>query len=677
MPQTQRGQLKALIVLLGPAWIPIFLDAEAVSRAAELFPLSLSQQPYFIPDHAWLLYIWAPVVVASGNILLMSPGLCLALTFKPLATRASGWLVSGMLLSLVTVSAAVESAEAMLGMPIDGISFAALIAGTSLGAWGLAYRRAGSNHGAPWPLEQGGNVAVIGLSLLGPFILLVALAPKFYWESFNGDGAHSYEASRLLLDQAIPFFPKEAGAISGFPGLTSMLFAYPGAWFLRLYGNHEVAARLPFLLYLPAMYCALVTVIEAGRSARVGVAQGTLLWLALGIYTVALAFSATYNPYSADLALPATQDTLLMFCFLAFVAAFVLGSGAFWLLLATVLTYVSLPNGTMLMGLWLVAVVIAWRPLPMGRLILVGLTLAVCLASGAVLPKILGFFGFPYPGGEYAASGLLKRFELVQWQHVQRLAYFVLPAGILPALALLAWPAQDRVARAITLVCCAYLAVFYFQAHISLHHFVPLMVLPLIVFWRIDALVSKRRRPLTYVVTALAGIVALELSLPTTSAPFIDAALVGSQIEDRVGGYEQHDPLAFRRAELLSDLFPPGHDMDVPAKAFGGSPLVWNWYAQHPATKNGNVNYVLQMATEPPPFGLPPLVTENGWALYVKDWERYQTHLKLRPPSPAGSPVYEVPRGILFRGMPMDENISIVNLRALARALKARALGGE
>ena len=57
------------------------------------------------------------------------------------------------------------------------------------------------------PIELG-DLAVL---LVVPMVFAAVLAPKFLWESFNGDGAHAFESARLLLNQPTPFWPPDAG----------------------------------------------------------------------------------------------------------------------------------------------------------------------------------------------------------------------------------------------------------------------------------------------------------------------------------------------------------------------------------------------------------------------------------------------------------------------------------
>ncbi len=101
---------------------------------------------------------------------------------------------------------------------------------------------------------------------------------------------------------------------------------------------------------------------ERGRPATRGLLV-LAVWLGLVVYTLAMAFSATYSPYIADLAMPAPRETLLMVCFLGFVRAMVRREYA-WVAGFGVLTYRALPSGILLMMLWLFAEIVLVRPIP-------------------------------------------------------------------------------------------------------------------------------------------------------------------------------------------------------------------------------------------------------------------------------------------------------------------------
>jgi hypothetical protein len=662
-----RGRLLTLLLLLAPAWIPALAGRGAVAAAAARFPLAESAHPYFAAGEAGLLYLWTPLVVASACLLLLSPGLFLALALDA-APTAGRWVLSALALSLIGVSAAAGLVQSLAGSPLRGGSFAALVAGCALAAFGAALLRSVRGRPARWPLS-GPQAGTTLLSMAGvPLLLLMVLAPKVYWENFNGDGAHAFESARLLLVQPLPFWPAAAGEIAAFPGITSMLYAFPASWFIRLFGEVEVSARLPLLLYLAALHAVLVALVEHGRPRPLGAAERWLIWLALSVFVVVLAFSATYNPYSADLALPATQDTLLVVCFLGFVLGF-LEREREWMLLFLVLTYLSLPSGAILIGFWLVSVAELWRPRPWRRVAICAAALLFCAGFSALAPWLLETLELPAPGGEYGVVQLFSHFAFLQWADWRRIAFLVVPSGILPAAALAAWRWQDPVARALTAVTLVYFTFFYVQAHVGLHYFVPIMLLPLVVFWRNGLVADPHHRPVVLAASGIAAVLALGLALPRNASPHTSARPVGAAIEDRIGGYETLEPAVFRGSSLLRHLFPYDWDPRVPLESYGGSPLVWNYYAHRKPARPGEGSYVLQPAGAPAPDGARLVAREEGAALYVRSDSVWAAHRALRPPTPAGSALFALPRSTLFRSVPPEDGPPVIDVIAFLERL--------
>jgi hypothetical protein len=648
-----------LFVLLLLGCVPVILGKDVVQQVSSMYHLAESDNPYFVPQHLWTLYVFTPVVVLSAFLLFLTPGLFLSLALNS-AENIRQWVLKGFALSLLTISVGAAVVQEIAGASLSGNAFIAVVIACSLICFGLLLFRLSRGAGIIWPLQQKYAGTTILIMLLAPMVLLVALTPKFFWENFNGDGAHAFESARLLLVRPLPFWPASAGEISSFPGINSMLFAFPASWFIRLFGQVEVSARLPFLLYLVVLYAAILALVEFDKSMPLPRAERCLIFLPLAVYASVMAYSATVNPYFSDIALPATQDTLLMVCFLGFILMFLMNRQK-WASFFIFLTFCSVSNGSLLILLWLVSATFLWRPRPSGRLVLCALTLAGCFAISAVAPKVLAAVDYPVPGREHGAVELLKHFAFLQFTDWRRIAYILIPSAIVPALALVAWKWQGEIERSLTFMIAVYFLFFYVQAHISLHYFVPVMILPLLVFWRLYYLIKPRLRPFILAGTAVAGIVALLISLPRNFSPHTDGRLVGEQIEDRIGGYDEFDPSVFKRAEMFSEIFPYTWDPNVPCISYGGSPLIWNYYAQKACAKKRNINYIIQISTCPPSEKTKLVSEQDGVALYVLDESVWTRHRAIRPSSSV-SRTFALPRGIIFRSVPLKSGPRILNV---------------
>lgn len=657
---TSAWRLKlALLAVVSLAAIPMH---GVVARAAALTELA-DVHPWSAWSRAGLLYVLVPLAALSASLLFLSPGLMLSVALGR-ASSLSSWVTTAIGISLVAVSLVSGAATALTGGPVLGAPYAMLVLVLSVVCATVADIRVRRGK-CPAPAFEPEDRLTLALMVALALGVYYVLAPKFLWESFNGDGAHAFESSRLLVRHALPFWSAQAGPVAGFPGMTSMLFAFPNAWFLRLFGEVDASARFPFLLYLVALFAALLSLGERDRR-RVPVMAQSAVAIGLVAYALAMAFSATYSPYSADIALPATQDSLLMICCLGAMDAYWRREWG-WLGLFAALTYTSLPNGLILLGFLMFADLCVTRPVPWRQGARLAITIGACVIGAMVASRIVAALGAPPPGGEYGVVGILKYFAFLQFTDWSRLVLILVPAGILPFVTFFRWSILDRQARALVLVTAAYFLFFFVQAHVSMHHFVPAMLLPVPA-----ALRALTREPRTVRTWALAwcgaAVIAVLLSLPRAFVVHTDGRSVGAGINLDVGDYATSSPDVFRHTTLLEQLFPYDWDPRVPFASYGGSPLVWNRYASH-GVLLPTVNYQIQSDTTPAPAGMHRVAADSGSVLYVRDLTRWEADLVRRPPTPAGSATYFVPRGILFRSVPNIVGPPIIDVVATLERL--------
>ena len=131
-PPTRRAlsataRVGALTGALALASLPAALFHDAIGRAAALHDLAASAHPYFVPAHAALLYGAVPAVVLSAGVLLLAPGILLALAAGA-AARIERWLLAALAISLVVVSGAAGLVQGILGRPLEGAAFVGVVA---------------------------------------------------------------------------------------------------------------------------------------------------------------------------------------------------------------------------------------------------------------------------------------------------------------------------------------------------------------------------------------------------------------------------------------------------------------------------------------------------------------------------------------------------------------------
>ncbi|MGJ5813708.1 hypothetical protein [Paludibaculum fermentans] len=653
--------------LLALAAIPALVDSGAIAEAARLFPRASGPHPYFVPEHGRLLYLRAPLAALSSFLLCLAPGLFLAFAAGA-APRLDRWILSGFGLSLAVVSLCAGLVQSGMSHPLAGMGFFALLAGLSTVSFGIAWLRAGRRSLVPeWTR---GDLEAVLLSVVVLWCLMAALVPKIYWEAFHPDGHQVLETSRRLLFHALPFWPPESGDAS-FPGFTTMLFAFPGSWFIRLFGDSEAAARVPLFFYLMVLFFGVL----AAVARRVGRPGQILIWLALIIYLVVSGYSITYNPYHADLASPATQDTLFVICFLGFALSFCQRAYG-WIVLWTVALYICWPTGVMLAALWCAATLAAWKQRPKRQVLATLAALAACMAVARLLNHFLPMIGMARPGGEHGWSALLEeRLNIYQigamlrlrfvWDalFLKRWLWVALPAGILPFGALALWRRQDEFSRAITLTTLGYFLFFYTQALVHVHYFVPAMLLPLVVYWRMEPVGELDRRRF-HLATAAAGCLALALSWPANPNVFLATRAIGSTIESRIAGYDRQEPRAFKGFQLMIHAIPDGWEEGVPDRRFGVLPSVWAYYAHRSRLEHIPVNYILIDRQAVPPQGASLIAQDEETALYVLDLQVMESQRALRLPDRAGNWVYQAPRWtMLKKHQPLSETLAEIRRR--------------
>ncbi|MBW7990527.1 MAG: hypothetical protein FVQ84_10995, partial [Planctomycetes bacterium] len=293
----KRWYALGLFLIIAIGWLPVLFGLNTIKSVTALYPLANSAHPYFVPEHAVKLYLLTPLVVMSSCLLFLSPGLFLSLALNS-AKSLGQWIFTSLAISLILISSVTGIVQSIMEKPLRDGWFATVVVIISTVCFVFLFIRIIRNCQIAWPFGKPHNSTIILSILVIILLFLITLTPKIYWENFNGDGVEAFEASRLLLVQQLPFWPRSAGSIFELPNITMMLFTFPVSWFIRLFGEVEASARLPYILYVIALYGVMLSLIEHGKAKPVGRIELWLIWLGLAVYSVVMVFSATYNPYN-------------------------------------------------------------------------------------------------------------------------------------------------------------------------------------------------------------------------------------------------------------------------------------------------------------------------------------------------------------------------------------------
>ncbi len=581
--------LRLFLLLIGLAGIVLAGQDVAATLAADAALLD-GASTYFASSGVLFSYLWVPLVALAASALFVAPGLLLALGIATSEDRFEHWLLKGFTFSLFGVPALAAAVQAISGVPMTGTVFILLLVLLCLPGIGLIATR-------PVPeILQGRGWDVAGMIVL-PLAVLIFLAPKFYWESLNDDGAHSFLNAMLFMTRGLPFWPPDAGGIGGYPTPKMMSETFLQTGFMRLFGPYEVSIRLA---YLPGVSILFGVMLSFVRDADGETDPRTVLGLggALLLFSFVMAFNPSYNPYFADIALPMAREPMILLGVLGYILFFNeqrLG----WMAFVSTLALLTAPNGTLLIGFFLISYFLLTRPLPFRKVFVAGLIALAVLVLASLVEMMLTRSGLMGVADEFGADSILRRLRFVTVFDTGRLLFWLLPCGLLPGLALLAWPWQDKLSRTLTLMVIAYVLFFYVQAYRILpHHFAPAAVIPLIVFWRLRPV---QVAPTPALACALAGLaVSAWVSWPDTLRPFTQTRDIGHRISIETDAAPFPDLNQIRVVpDLIAQGFPPVWTQAELEKQYMAGQLSVYVHAGMSAPDTAIPDYFIREATAP------------------------------------------------------------------------------
>jgi len=652
-PCMNRSRAWGASLLVIGGCLPCLLGRDVVQYVAAQHHLATSANPYFQPSHAFMFYLLMPVVVLSSFVLFLAPAGLMLIALG----RSVGWctfLGKTFVASLAFSIAATIAGQQIFGTPLTGKVWLGIYSVATALSAALVVWRSATGRGT-WPIRGASDRRRVGWTVLMPLVAICLLFPKLMWENFNGDGYEAFEFGRSLAEHPLPHWRLNAELNGFFPNFC--LFAYVNNWFTLVFGPIEAAARLPFVMYLVVLFCGVVGLAEQGTRRKLAAGEELVVWLGLATFAVVTCFNISYDPFFVDIAEPTATDTLLMVCFLVALQALWRGAMGWWVIAAS-FAYLSSPAGLLLILLLCVASVVLARGHRIRAawpfvLALTPIVVIAFLYEAVYLPRVLGVSSI-----ELSIGGLLRKMQHLRFSEYERLAFLLVPAGLVPALAMFWFTRQDRWTRALSGAGLVYFGIMYIRAFGAPHQFIPVFVIPLVVFWRMMADASDRfRKPIVAAVT-LATVLSLWLSLPRHFDIDGSVRALGMASAFRVGGNSPADPETLARAGILHDVIQPTYMLADPAVEWGTSPYPWLYYTIGGPRNENHVNYLVIREDDRPPVGWLQASTFADVALYVRDRERWNADRRLRLTVPYRSALYQVPNRMRFAHL-ADEQYAI------------------
>jgi hypothetical protein len=583
------------------------------------------------------------VLLVLGLVLLyLLPGLLALLLLKPLP-RVSTWIALAF-----PVAVAIQIATECL---LKTVTPAAHLPPTRLlatAATTLALFIAVVALRRRPPLRTKADLRVVLCALLAPLVFLALFGGAIFRHEPTSDGIEAIEMARSLDAHFLPRWPTESGLKGLGQGLVAL--AFPNAWL----GVDDPFPRLSFLMFLAAIAAQIVALVEARRETAVG-------WIAAGAITASvvaagatLGLHVSFDPYYADVASPAGAELMTVAMMLAAFVAFTERRTVVFLV-AAVLAHATLPSGL----LFVVVFGAAWFAVTRSRSALgrVGAAIGLCLVATLLYEHVYVPHALA-PGAtmDAGSESLASRVRLLIFTDWTRLAFLVIPCGIVPFFFLFFWKKQDAIASVATIVTAALFVFFAVLATYSPHYFAPAMVLALVPYWR------WARSPLWLWIGLAGALAGLALSLP----PFHDRPQPCREVGRTISVYADRGD-SRRPGEVLQSLAHLPWDEVDPARSFvaTGLQLAHESKRSEDSGIEPGRNWEVRPDSDAPEPGYQPVVSRGGWTLFARPGVKLEDVKERGWRTDFQAPWYRVPKEALFRGLTLKSGRYDLDLKKL------------
>lgn len=339
---------------------------------------------------------------------------------------------------------------------------------------------------AAWARGYGAAAAVgLAAGLAGMLLMF----PEQFQQCFNEDGTETFELAQSLHGHFLPYReletwdPIPGGRMGTVVVNPSLINSYWTLGLLMLLDHREAATRLPYWIWsLGGFLVALRLSRPQGRRIWTALPLASLMFLAAVNFT----FYVGYDRYMSDIGNPGVTDAL--FTMLLLMSYDSLARGARWawavsMLMATLVLYAG-----PVMFLLSITAMLLWKPIPVRQTVRWAATAGGLLLAAAAFYAIWGWcdgslrYWIDTLDQEYVNHYLA---DVPRWISAPLfLGYFLLGAGGLAAVGIVAALGRDAWQRTVATITLLYLAIVLGSGFKNLHWLAPLWPIPLILFLR-------------------------------------------------------------------------------------------------------------------------------------------------------------------------------------------------
>ncbi|RMF61394.1 MAG: hypothetical protein D6748_01705 [Calditrichaeota bacterium] len=629
----------------------IFFGKGILRQVALLYPLAQTSHAYFNFSQPILFYILTPLIVLSGFIFILSPGLIWSVILES-PQCWNEYIIKSFTFSFILLLISTAFFKIFINTPLLSFNFITITCLMSITGWFFLLRKELKGEPILHFFSDSSNRRRLLWNILLVLLGCIILLPKLFWENFNGDGEEMFHLAKSLDVYFTPTYTWEN--IPRGADVKFILPMYINNWMIHVFGDIEASVRLPFLLYVVLLFSTIIFISEKFTNGKFNTKEEFALIVSLIVFSTVMIYNASYNPWFSDIAAPAAHDSL--FPVIILLAFFYFWQNNYqWFIIYTFLSYFIRPTASMFFLSFAFFTFLYDSNRKFTKSLLITGIFFVIAFLGNFLQQNIAV-----PAQEYAYTthAILERIRYWDFFQFKKFGYALIPTGVIPFLSIGAFKWHSAKMKTLSLVTLIYFCFFYSMGFSALHHFVPVMIFPLVIYWTLHLSKFGKNRDRFVIVLILGSSISTFLSLPQHF-----------QIsnKEREIGYslllKAEKPGQEPNGKYIELLFKLVWDVRNPDLEWGAEYNSIKFYAMKPKAENQFVNYIIQPGNIPIPDGYTKVNEKDSMIACVKDFNLWESHKKPILTSHYRSPLFDIPPSSLFPHQGKKENPNLIDMK--------------